>query len=144
MEKILFRGQTRRRGQKVNMAGEKLPSIWMYGGVLQGVGCHSIIYGGKNEKDPSDGLNKWVVYTDTLGQFTGLTDRDGKQIFEGDILCFMAYGCEYTAPVEFRDGLFRVRCRFPETIDRIVFGYKPVIVGNIYDTPELLEVKNEK
>ena len=80
MREILFRGQTRKRGQKVNMAGENLPGIWVY-------------------------------------------------------------GCEYTAPVEFRDGLFRVRCRFPETIDRITFAYKPEIIGNIHDNPELLEVQ---
>ena len=143
MKEILFRGQTRRYGEKVRMGdGFKLPSRWVYGGVLQGVSAHSIIYGGENADNPGDGLDKWCVYTDTLGQFTGLTDKNGKKIFEGDIIRFLAYGCEYTAPVEFRDGLFRARCRFPETIDRIVFGYKPVIVGNIYDTPELLEVKN--
>lgn len=138
MREILFRGQTRKYGQKVNMAGEKLPGIWVYGGIFPGTGDHSIIYGGPQLSGLD--IEKHVVYSDTVGQFTGLKDKHGTRIFEGDVLRFMAYGYEYTALVEFRDGLFRARCRFPEKIDRIVFGYKPEIVGNIHDNPELLEV----
>lgn len=86
MREILFRGQTRRYGEKVWMNGEKVPSNWVYGGVLQGVSSHSIIYGGGNADDPSEGLAKNVVYTDTLGQFTGKVDKNGKKVFEHDIL----------------------------------------------------------
>ena len=44
MREILFRGQLRRKGEKVNMAGEPLPSIWKYGGVSQIKPGGAVIY----------------------------------------------------------------------------------------------------
>ena len=149
VREILFRGQTRRYGEKVRMGdGFKLPSRWVYGGVLQGVSDHSIIYGGENADDPGDGLDKWCVYTDTLGQFTGLTDKNGKKIFEDDIVCICyedSNGVKYREIIKvFYDS---ENCRwYPlswgETCDRCDFSTEITsveILGNIYDNPELLE-----
>ena len=139
MREILFRGQTRKYGEKVRMGdGKKLPGNWVYGGVLQGCGSHSIIYGGGNADDPSEGLNKWCVHTDTLGQFTGLADKNGKKVFEGDIVEVI------------HEGVYR--CRWDEgnfefglTNGTESFGiayispHDIVVIGNIHDNPELLE-----
>ncbi len=38
MRAILFRGQTRKRGEKVRMSGGKLPGNWRYGGIFSGTG----------------------------------------------------------------------------------------------------------
>ena len=78
-----------------------------------------------------------AVIPETVGQFTGLTDKNGTKIFEGDILQFMAYGTVYTGKVEFLNGAFWVKCRFHDRIGAIVYEYKPEIIGNIYDNPEL-------
>ena len=142
VREILFRGQTRRYGEKVRMGdGFKLPSRWVYGGVLQGVSAHSIIYGGENVDDPGDGLDKWSVYTDTLGQFTGLTDKNGKRIFEGDILK-RTNGNKYVWYVDYKNCAFcanqsncNYACELGELLDQIELE----VIGNIHDNPELLE-----
>ncbi|MBQ8797208.1 MAG: hypothetical protein IJZ56_03320 [Oscillospiraceae bacterium] len=139
MREILFRGQTRKYGEKVRMCdGQKLPGRWVYGGVLQGVGDHSIIYGGENENDPSEGLEKWCVHTDTLGQFTGLTDKNGKRIFEGDILRFHGR-VNYPVFWDADYGAFG-SCYYRDFDILSHYDRKKIeVIGNIHDNPELLE-----
>lgn len=92
MRELLFRGQTRKYGQYVNMAGEKLPGNWVYGGIFQGTGDYSIIYGAEKEHFTGVDLDKYVVYSDTVGQYTGMTEfvvtdkSFNKPLFEGDIV----------------------------------------------------------
>ena len=155
MREILFRGQHRRKGEKVRMGdGEPLPSVWVYGGVLQGPGDFSIIYGGKNPHNISEGLNKWPVYTDTVGQYTGLKDRNGKRIFEGDIVTglydylrpgVVTYGRgTYDSGIYVYQGWYVQRkghnqdhCSLGDIGSDPWSGW--VVVGNIHDNPELLD-----
>ena len=154
MREILFRGQTRRYGEKVKMNGEKVPSNWVYGGLCQGKGDFSIIYGSYDEERENP-VEKHVVYTDTVGQYTGLTDKNGKKIFEGDIFRIED---DMVAVVIFNEGCFRFQVygqigTFAESgYDECGGGYgiiecEPIdwycvkdmqIIGNIHDNPELL------
>ena len=152
MREILFRGQTRRYGEKVRIGdGAKLPSEWVYGGVMQGKGDHSIIYGGENMDDPGEGVDKRIVYTDTLGQYTGLTDKNGRKIFEGDIVRIRGdqtsadwKWVDYTALIAFIDGGF---CAIDGTVEEHGFrryglhrmDFDLEVIGTIHDNPELLE-----
>ena len=144
MREILFRGQTRKYGEKVRMGdGQKLPGHWVYGGVLQGVGCHSIIYGGENVNDPGENLDKWCVHTDTLGQFTGLTDKNGKRIFEGDIAKYTNKdGTTAFYEVVWDNELFAPMFQLIGSCSGVfVAGMNELVevIGNIHDNPELLE-----
>lgn len=131
MREILFRGQLRRKGEKVDMAGEPLPSIWKYGGVGQ-YGGGAVIYQAEPE------IKKFPVYGDTVGQYTGLTDKNGVKIFEGDVvdvdnaLVSGRFWVEYGM-----SGAFIVK----DKDDRRYFlgGCNCTVVGNIYENPELLE-----
>lgn len=151
MREILFRGQTRRYGEKVRMGdGQKLPSKWVYGGVFQGTGDFSVIYGAEKEDFTGADLEKFTVYSDTVGQYTGLKDKNGKRIFEGDII-YSIYS-EMNYPVLF--GKYSYTDDYGDEewscgwLNEDKNGYKSaigntedwaLIVGNIHDNPELLE-----
>ena len=136
MHTILYRGQTRKFGDKVRMDGRKLPGIWVYGGVAKGSGAYSIIYGCADNEP----IQKHVVYTETVGQYIGLDDVHGKKIFEDDIL----RAANATLFVVEWDNAhsrymgYTVDGHHEVHIDAV--SYKEII-GNIHDNPELLTVQ---
>lgn len=131
MREILFRGQTRKLGERVNMNGDKLPGKWVYGGIFpqNKGGAYSIIYTYKP-------IDKYPVYSETVGQYTGLTDKNGIKIFEGDILKD-SLGCIYVVEWE-EEGRFLgfTKDRRIMYVNRVP---KSEIIGNIFDNPELME-----
>lgn len=143
MREILFRGQTRRYGEKVRLNGEKIKSNWVYGGIFpqNGDGDFAIIY----QQEPT--VEKYPVYADTVGQYTGLTDKNGTKIFEGDIV---KYGdTVHNVVFEQRNGTAYFGLVY-STLETLSFGYyqdlKQIeVIGNIYDNPELVgDENNEK
>ncbi len=142
MREILFRGQTRRRGERVYLNGNPVDSNWVYGGIFpqNNGGDYAIIY----SYDP---IEKHVVYADTVGQFTGITDKNGAKIFEGDIVKTKKYGkivghsCvnDYDIfSVKYEPAMFRLEHHNREFVF-VDEGTDYEVVGNIYDNPELLK-----
>lgn len=81
--------------------------------------------------------NKAVI-PETVGQFTGLTDEDGKKIFEGDIVQNGTYMAVVKAEV-FNCGCCHCVYGFSTDDDDVNIGEYCKVVGNIHDNPELLK-----
>lgn len=81
-----------------------------------------------------------AVDSETVGQYTGLTDKNGTKIFEGDIV---KYGdTVHNVVFEQRNGTAYFGLVY-STLETLSFGYyqdlKQIeVIGNIYDNPELL------
>ena len=68
-------------------------------------------------------------------QFTGLKDKNGKEIYEGDIAIF---GSDPAEQIIFKSGAFRWGGDF-DYILQISEEYETEVIGNIYENPELLK-----
>ena len=92
-----------------------------------------------------------TVEPETVGQFVGLTDKNGKKIFEGDVVRVLGNqqvddwkNVDYVALIAFLDGGF---CAIDGTVEEHGFrryalarmDFSLEIIGNQFDNPELLE-----
>ena len=106
---------------------------WVEGYVVRKHGLY-FIYSIVNSE--SCRQNNYEIIPETLCQFTGLCDKNGKKIFEGDILKFRSgiYSVEWDnehSKFLQRDGQFSRELH--------IWIAKSEIVGNIHDNPELLK-----
>ncbi len=136
MREILFRG-----AQKVDGAKSL---IWYEGSLV----IETDGYTREKEYYIQNENCSYLVNPETVGQYTGLSDKTGTKIFEGDICSFIDFhsGSDMETYCEgvwdFEDGQFYISNRLScDTSDLICEGvFEGYIIGNIHDNPELLEV----
>ena len=97
--------------------------------------AHYIIYDGTD----------YEVIPETVGQYTGKTDKNGKNIFEGDIVYCKSRLDNAIMVVIFECGQFRMVLSENYRSYQTNSGFYDIncfdkeVIGNIYDTPELLK-----
>lgn len=145
MREILFRGKRKHNGEWVN--SKSIIRFINPDNKVFIAGAGTIIQVTATIDGDILNLEDTIFYEvdpKTLGQYTGLTDKNGTKIFEGDII-------QNTA-----NGNFGIVRWYDEHAAFVIQGIndnktywlfdndfsKVRIVGNIFDTPELLEVRN--
>ena len=78
-----------------------------------------------------------IINDGTVGEYTGLTDKNGKKIFEGDIMS----GRGDTYKVMFNKGVFWIKNSHYITRLYVAIHIEKIdeVIGTVYDNPELLE-----
>lgn len=130
MREILFRGKTVDSGR------------WIFGDLSN----YGDSYTGITTTKGFSIIDSAEVTPETVGQYTGMTDKNGTKIFEGDIICREFHGDYYTGVVYFTDDFYGYSVTFidgttPEIMPLSEFHKTRYIevIGNIHDNPELLK-----
>ena len=131
MREILFRGKRTINGD------------WVYGDFVHGNERKSLRDSIFVYDSGTQSFNDYEINPPTLGQYTGLTDKNGKRIFEGDIVKtdkFSEPNKQYIIKYDLQFGAFIGQDRYNVyfvTFDGDSGEFE--VIGNVHDNPELLE-----
>ena len=134
MREILFRGK-KCNGEWVHGYYVQANNSWHdYGKHKEWIVCSACANGGWFALQ-----EKHAVIPETVGQYTGLKDKNGKKIFEGDAVWFSDE--KERGVVYFDNSCARFAVRF-DTFDAAfdhLYSNELEIIGNVFDNPELME-----
>lgn len=140
MREIIFEGFHKRETgkDKIFLNGEWIQGEWVEGNLFvdEKKEKYEILVGYVNYRI------SWEVIPETVGQYTGLKDRNGVKIFEGDIVkIYDCLGrCEGIGKIQWNELFLAWHTgKCASMYGNYIASYE--IIGNIYSNPELLEVE---
>ena len=135
MREILFRGKAINRRADMSYCSNYKDGDWVYGLVTKP-------FDKRFPKLPAemrntDGISRIEVDYRTVGQYTGLTDKNGNKIFEGDIVQGEAEEARGVVEWQQAEGRYLVSVR--NGYDWLCMDDDDwCVIGNIHDNPKLL------
>ena len=129
---IIFRGK------------DFLKEEWVYGDLVKTKNFVAI------KKTNGDYFRPTQVSPNTVGQYTGLKDKDGREIYEGDILQYIGKRKDnmnkvYRRKVVFHEGMFALLSKELPAYSALNYHCMEdgrsawSVIGNIHDNPELIK-----
>lgn len=112
---------------------------WVYGGIAHLRDVPAIITN-YTENDIGADIDKSYIIPETIGQYTGLCDVNGKEIYEGDIVKDVL-GC--LGEIIYKDKYTAFIVKGWEDGYKWWYDNKIEVIGNIYDNTKLLEKESK-
>lgn len=139
MRDILFRAKAIDRDENREYRTNYKNGDWVYGLLTR----HEDVWANATMTN-EDGISNIDVAEQTLCQYTGLKDKNGTKIFEGDIVKITENGCMngFIGIVEYNINSFDLKnIEDYDVYEGLEYYYEEQyeVIGNIHDNPELLE-----
>ena len=132
-----MKGCIKNMEREILFRGKKMGSdAWAYGDLINGVADQKgMAFIWQEENNKPFNTREYNVIPETVGQYTGLTDKNGIKIFEGDIVKGTYFGFplpvyNYTLEISWQEAIAGWGANYFENVE---------VIGNIHDNPELLK-----
>ena len=142
MREYKFRGKVIMPIGELDKLGIKHDNGWVYGNLII-TGNEAWIVGSIIEWDDEYIAHEWWCQVDrnTIGQYTGLKDKHGQEIYEGDLVQVLDYASWeglYKIIWDEKNLMYMIEDAFGDR-EKLCEFEEYLVKGNIYENPELLD-----